>query len=263
MYYAFATLRKLPLLRRAVIAVLILAGFLPLPLHGQSANISEQYLLAAANQDRSLHELRPVRVDPLLSAAALSHAREMAARGTISHQFPGEADLATRAANAGVRFSLITENVAEASNSALIHDLWMKSAGHRANLLDPQVNAVGIAVVAEHGQLYAVEDFARTVERLSIPEQEAEVARLIEAAGVGVFGNPEDVRQTCQLSSGYVGSQQPSFVMRYTAANLSSLPEQLKAKLSSGKYRSAAVGACLASKQTPFSSYSIAVMLYP
>jgi hypothetical protein len=230
---------------------------------GQSVSVSEQYLLAAANQDRAAHELRPVRIDPLLCAAALFHAHAMAARGTISHQFSGEADLATRAAAAGARFSLVTENVAEASNSALIHDLWMKSAGHRANLLDPQVDAVGIAVVAQHGQLYAVEDFARTVERLSLPEQEEEVGRLIEATGAKTVDDPTDARQTCQLASGYAGARQPWFVMRYSAADLSTLPEQLSNKLSTGKYHWAAVGACLGLRQTPFSSYSVAVMLYP
>jgi hypothetical protein len=246
----------------AVLAAMLM-GLFGLRSWGQNASISEQYLLAAANQERALHGLRPVRIDPLLCAAALFHAREMAARGTISHQFAGEADLATRAGDAGVHFSLVTENVAEASNSALIHDLWMKSPGHRANLLDLQVDAVGIAVVAEHRQLYAVEDFSRTVERLSIPAQEEVVAKLMGAVGVEVVSDPTDARQTCQLASGYVGAKQPWFVMRYTAADLSALPEQLRAKLGSGKYRRAAVGACLMSKRTPFSSYSVAVMLYP
>lgn len=229
----------------------------------QGRSVSEQYLLAAANQDRVANSLRPVRLDPLLSAAALVHAREMAAHRAISHRFPGEADLADRVANAGVPFSLVTENVAEASNSALVHELWMKSPGHRANLLDAQVDSIGIAVLAVQGQLYAVEDFARTVAVISFQEQEGRVGGLLEGSGVIVSSDPVDARRTCKMESGYSGTPQPWFVMRYTTATLARLPEQLAARLSTGKYRRAAVGACTPSKSTPFSSYSIAVMLYP
>jgi hypothetical protein len=254
----------MPLTRDHSFLAMLLFGFLAVGTassHGQS--ISEQYLLAAANQDRAANSLRPVRLDPLLSAAAFAHAREMAAHRTISHRFQGEADLAERAANAGVQFSLVTENVAEASNSALIHDLWMKSSGHRANLLDAQVDSIGIAVLAVGGQLYAVEDFARTVERLSFHDQESDVAILLESSGVAILPDPRDARLTCLKDNGYVGAAQPWFVMRYTAASLKELPSQLKVRLATGKYRSAAVGACTPSRSTPFSSYSIAVLLYP
>jgi hypothetical protein len=229
----------------------------------QVGTVSEQYLLAAANQDRVARHLPPVRIDLLLSAAALAHARQMMGHGTISHQFAGEPDLAARAGRAGVRFSLITENVAEASNSALIHDMWMKSAGHRANLLDPAVDTIGIAVVADRGQLYAVEDFARTVRNLGLREQETQVGDLVAGTGVEVLPEVADARQTCQLKTGYVGSRQPWFVMRYTASDLGRLPQELTTKLGSGKYRQAAIGACTSARQAPFTSYEIAVLLYP
>ena len=238
-------------------AVLLMTGTAAL---GQS--VSEQYLLAAANQDRAVAGLQPLHADLLLAQAALQHAREMARQGTISHQFQGEADLAERVGAAGARFSLITENVAEASNSALIHDLWMHSAGHRANLLDAKVDAVGIAVVAVHGQLYAVEDFARTVQHLGLQEQEAQVAGLLEGAGMRVVADAGDARQTCQVSTGFVG-RQPWFVMRYTTSDLGHLPAQLTEKVATGKYHQAAVGACVPGARTPFSNYSVAVLLYP
>ena len=229
----------------------------------QTGNISEQYLFSAANGSRLEHNLRPVQLDPLLAKAALFHAREMAAHRTISHQFSGEPDLAARAGSAGVHFSLVTENVAEASNSSLIHDLWMQSAGHRANLLDPQVDSIGIAVIAVRGQLYAVEDFARSVRHLALEDQEAEVAELVASSGVRILSDSGDARETCALSTGYVGRRQPWFVMRYTAADLSRLPEELSAKLQSGRYREAEVGACTRSSRSPFTSYNIAVLLYP
>lgn len=229
--------------------------------HAQS--VSEQYLLAAANNDRAARGLAPVHLDGLLYQAALGHAREMARHGGISHQFSGEPDLAARAGDAGVRFSLVTENVAEAPTAVIIHDLWMKSEGHRANLLDPHVDEVGIAVINVRGQLYAVEDFAHGVEHLSNAEQEAAVASLLVPSGLRVAAGNPDARQTCQLSTGYVGARQPWFVMRYTASSLDRLPDQLTDKLATGRYHQAAVGACTTAKNSPFTSYNIAVLLYP
>ena len=226
-------------------------------------NVSEQYLLAAANQDRAAHGLRPVHADEHLALAARLHAYQMANHGAISHQFDGERDLAARASDAGAHFSLVTENVAEASNSAQIHDLWMASAGHRANLLDPNVDAVGIAVVQKGRQLYAVEDFARTVAQMSIEQQEAKVGEMLVAAGLQLDRSKADARQTCTMSTGFAGSRQPGFVMRFSANNLDHLPEQLTSRLGSGKYRVAEVGACVTGKQGPFSGYNLAVMLFP
>ena len=241
----------------------LIAVFCLCPMALSAQTISEQYLLAAANQDRAARQLHLLRIDDRLVAAARMHAFQMAGHGTISHQFNGEDDLAKRAGDSGAHFSLITENVAEASNSALIHELWMNSAGHRANLLDPNVDSVGIAVIQRNGQLYAVEDFAHSVAKLSIIQQEAVVGDLLMLSGLTLGASKVDARQTCAMSTGYVGTRQPWFVMRYTASSLDRLPEELTSRLASGKYHEAAVGACVTGKQTPFTSYSLAVMLFP
>jgi uncharacterized protein YkwD len=236
-------------------------------LRAQSAfnnlTVAEQYLLAAANEARANQGLPPVRLDPVLTEASALHAREMADHANISHQFNGEPDLAERGANAGAHFSLISENVGEAPSSVIIHDLWMHSPGHRANLLDPNVDSIGIAVVTRDNQLYAVEDFASTVQTLSLNQQERTVAGVIEQSGMRVAETTNDARQTCTMSTGYAGSRQPRFIMRYTAASLNEIPSQLKNRLTSGKYHQAIVGACPATRKTPFTAYNIAVLLYP
>ena len=162
-----------------------------------------------------------------------------------------------------MRFSLVTENVAEAGNSAKIHELWMLSAGHRTNLLDGQVDRVGIAVVRRGGQLYAVEDFARGVARLTMEQQEAAVARQLELRGMQVSGDGLTARATCAQESGYVGARRAGFVMRYTSPDPGRLPEELAARLATGRYREAAVGACAVEEQTPFTTFRVAVVLYP
>jgi hypothetical protein len=229
--------------------------------------IAEQYLLSAANQERAARGLPLLHRDSQLARAAAQHAQAMAAHASISHQFPGEPELSSRGAAMGVAFSLISENVAEAPSAVQIHDMWMHSPEHRANLLDPQVDVVGIRVIEREGELYAVEDFAKLVPSNSLQQQESAISALIAQAGRVTLdvsaGGISAARQTCALSSGFAGTRKPWFVMRFTSSSLTQLPAELKTRLASGRYHQAAVGACTVNSSSPFTGYNIAVLLYP
>ena len=139
----------------------------------------------------------------------------------------------------------------------------MHSPHHRANMLDPRVNSVAIRVVSRDGELYAVEDFDRTVTKLSLTQQESAVEqRLQSASSVTIVPTTENARKTCAMETGYAGNRRPWFVMRYTATDLNELPRMLEQKLASGRYHEAEVGACRAESTNNFTAYSIAVMLY-
>src|SRR5215469_7656593 len=240
----------------------------PTPMAKPGPNVAEQYLLAAANQERAARGIPQLHNDPVLAQAARFHALQMAEHAGISHQFPGEPELSERGARAGAHFSLITENVAEAPDSSTFHELWMHSKGHRANLLDPAVNVVGIAVVSRGGQFYAVEDFASTVASMSFNQQESAVARLLAQSGLAVGPSSktatlQDARRTCSMETGYAGQHKPWFIMRYTASRLDQLPSQLESRISSGRYHQAVVAACSDNNTGSFSAYNIAVLLYP
>ncbi len=133
--------------------------------------------------------------DAALTRSAAFHARQMAANGTISHQYPGEPDLSARAAEAGAKFSKVDENVAASPTAVIIHDAWMHSEGHRENLLDPVVDAVGIAVVSRSGQLFAVEDFDRRVRTMGLSEQEHAVHGLLATSGLQVIEGSAEARK--------------------------------------------------------------------
>ena len=227
-------------------------------------SVAEQYLFAAANAERAQRGLQPLHWEERLHHAAQRHAYEMAERQSISHQYPGEPDLANRGRIAGARFTVIAENVAEAWSAPEIHDAWMHSPDHRANLLDPRVNAVGISVERRGSDLYAVEDFERSVESMSLTDQEIAVADLLQRqARVDLLPNVEEARRTCQMPTGFAGSRRPWFVMRFTASTLDRLPDALRTRLATGKYHSAAVGACESRSSGPFTAYDIAVLLFP
>ncbi len=227
-------------------------------------SVAEQYLFSAANAERAQRGLTALRWDAALYQAASFHADAMAAHSTISHQFAGEPELTTRGATAGAHFSVISENVAMAPTAVEIHDMWMNSPHHRENLLDSKVDSVAIRVVRRNGELYAVEDFEKSVANLSLDDQERKVASLLQrTASVTVLTAAEDARRTCALDSGYVGPRKPWFVMRFTAGELNQLPDTLQDKLASGKYHQAVVGACPVTGSKNFTAYNIAVLLYP
>lgn len=219
-----------------------------------------EQLLALANQARAAHGAGPLRWDPALGMAARQHCLRMAAEGPISHRYGGELDLSERAGHAGARFSLIEENVAIGPDPAAIHEEWMNSPGHRSNLLNPDVDRVGMALVVSRGVLYAVADYARGVAQLTPAQVEATVADLVRVSGVAVLHDPLTARAYC---TGERGGDQPSFLMRWQDADLSHLPQALVDRLASGKYRAAAVGSCPAENlEGSFSAYRVAVLLY-
>ncbi len=235
----------------------------PVPANGMDISVAEQYLFAAANHERTMRGLAPLGLDMALSQASAIHAEQMAEHDDISHQFPGEPDLEDRGAAAGVHFSLIAENVGEAPTSVILQNLWMNSPEHRANLLDPEVNAIGISVIQRGDELYAVEDFASTVAPLTLAQQEGAVAKSLASVGMTVGDTSALARITCAMPSGYVGWRRPDYILRYTASTLPDLPTALKTRLSSGKYHQAIVGACADQRKTAFTAYSIAILLYP
>ncbi len=252
---------------RAVVISLCLSGSVAwcaaLPRVNRSTSVAEQYLFSAANAERVERGLQPLRWDRALYQAANYHALLMAERQSISHQYAGEPELSARGQEAGVHFSEIAENVAEAPTAVMIQEAWMHSPKHRANLLDPRVDSIAIRVVSRDGQLYAVEDFDRSVMNLSLEQQESTVGQILQStAGMQVLPTTEAARRTCAMDTGYAGNRRPMFVMRYTAVNLDRLPSELEHRLSTGSYREAEVGACPAGDTHNFTAYNIAVMLY-
>ncbi len=226
---------------------------------------SEQ-IFALANEARAQAGVGRLQWDPALADAALQHCRRMAQEGPIAHRYGGEPDLSGRAAQAGAHFSVIEENVAVGPSADAIHEEWMHSPGHRQNLLSPDVDRVGVAVVAARGVLYAVADYSRAVQQLSAPQAEAKVAALIRVSGVTILRDSTLAREACAEDEGVPrggGGLPVRFVMRWQAADLTRLPQALVDKLASGSYREAAVGSCPAQVAGgAFAAYRVAVLLY-
>ncbi|MGA9671977.1 MAG: CAP domain-containing protein [Terracidiphilus sp.] len=229
----------------------------------QTLQPEAEQLLALANEARAAHGAGTLKWDPALAQAARQHCLRMAAEGPISHRYGGEADVSERAAQAGAHFSLIEENVAIGPDPAAIHEEWMHSPGHRTNLLNPEVDRMGAAVVSSRGVLYAVADYERAVQSLSATQVETTVARLIHASGVTILSDPTVARSYCAGGGHAGGAEQPRFLMQWQDSDLSQLPQALVDRLATGKYRQAAIGSCPAQDvEGAFTSYRLAVLLY-
>lgn len=121
----------------------------------------ERQIFEAANQARRAQGLLRLKWDASLAQAARQHAAAMAHENLLSHQLHKEPDLAARASHAGVYFMSISENVAQGPNASNLSQQWENSPAHRQNLLDPDMNVIGVGVVERNGELFAVEDFAK------------------------------------------------------------------------------------------------------
>ena len=148
--------------RRACAAILF--GMLAIAGTGRAqthATPAEKYLFEAVNRERRTVGLHTLEWNEPLAMAARAHAQAMARHNLVSHRLPGEAALPGRAAKAGAHFTWLSENVVQSRDAAGAHSQFMKSPAHKANLLDADMNVVGIGVIERHGQLFVVEDFAQ------------------------------------------------------------------------------------------------------
>jgi hypothetical protein len=225
-----------------------------------------EQLLSLANQSRAAQGAGPLKWDASLAAAALAHCRRMVAEGTLSHRYGGEADLPERASQAGAHFSLIEENVALGPEMDRVHQEWLNSPSHRTNLLNPNVDRVGIAVVANGDTYYVVADYTRGVATLTREQVESAIIALIRPSGIRIRKDPTAARLTCPLERGaprLYPQAQPAFVMHWQNSDVSQLPPELTKAAASGQFTEAVVGSCpVQNAEGAFTFYRVAVLLY-
>lgn len=233
----------------------------PAAMQAMPAQAGQLFILA--NQARAARSLAPLQWDASLAAGATQHCRWMVQGSQLAHRYRGEPELTDRAAQAGAHFSFIEENIAVGPHAPGIHQGWMNSPDHRANLLSPGVDRVGIAVIARGAKLYAVADYSHAVPVLTRAQVEAGVAGMLQTNGLTVLKSAGDARAYCASSGRFNGTGAANFLMRWQSPDVSKLPPELAARVASGAYRQAAVGSCPAQNVNgSFTVYRTAVLLY-
>lgn len=120
-----------------------------------AAASDESELVSLTNGSRASAGLPPLQMDGALTAYARQHTAEMIAKGEIFHSSSSQLSSITSG------WSVMGENVGRGPSSAIIHQAFMNSAGHRANILG-DFNYIGVgADRSGDGTLYVTVIFMK------------------------------------------------------------------------------------------------------
>jgi uncharacterized protein YkwD len=126
----------------------------------------EQQLLKLLNEARAREKLPPLRPNAILCKVARQHAANMARQEKMEHKLDGK-KAPQRVEEAGYDYRLVGENVAFSEGDdeqtvpvEEVHQSWMKSEVHRANILKKDYEEVGLGIGRNaKGQLYYAQVF--------------------------------------------------------------------------------------------------------
>lgn len=139
-------------------------------------------LLNGARKDAGLPALSP---HPGLARVAEAHSRDMAEHGFFGHVSPTTGDPASRVRSAGMRFSIVAENVGVGRSASDVHRALLDSPGHRGNMLNAKLTHVGVGVILkprdDRFDFYATQLFARLAQPIDVGKAPADLLAMINA----------------------------------------------------------------------------------
>lgn len=124
----------------------------------------EQRVFALVNRERVRHGRAPLAWDADAFAFAREHAEDMARFEYVAHRAPGGATYHERVALARFPNTVTRENVGRAAGPGEVHLAFLRSPGHRENLLADDVDrgAIGVAVDPRDATRFYITEFFRT-----------------------------------------------------------------------------------------------------
>lgn len=131
-----------------MVSVLLLA--MPITVYASDTNA----VLTLVNQERANAGLAPLQLNACLQNAAVAHASDMATSNYFSHTGLNNSTPTSRANSAGYSGG-VGENIAAGNGTAqATFTQWMGSSGHRANILNPGYQSIGIGYGYNAGSTY-------------------------------------------------------------------------------------------------------------
>ena len=144
----------------AFAASVFFAGCVTLPRVSECAANPAQDLLVEVNGARAREGVPPVWPNTLLIRAAQAHAQELADGKASGHVGADGSNPLERITDAGYLASAFGENTATGSSDPEpIVAAWLTSPGHRAVLLDPSLEEIGLGGVLDTDRPVWVADF--------------------------------------------------------------------------------------------------------
>jgi len=129
---------------------LILAVLLAVPLLAADATneITPDNVVARMNEYRAEAGLAPLQLEPRLMKAAEDRMRDMEESAYWNHESPNGLSPFTWLTLRDYPYQAAGENLASGFETArFLVQSWMESAGHRENILSPEFEECGIAVI--------------------------------------------------------------------------------------------------------------------
>jgi uncharacterized protein YkwD len=123
---------------------------------GTFSSSSERELVALTNRSRAAAGLRSLRVDSTLTSVARWRSKDMIERDYFSHQIPGYGSVFKKLDSKGYCYKVAGENIGwntypDDDATAAIHQMFMDSSGHRANILGKAWDAIGVGAYKGSG----------------------------------------------------------------------------------------------------------------
>lgn len=107
----------------------------------------ESEVLRLVNIERQKGGLLPFVADSLLSNLARKKSEDMARNNYFSHTSPTYGSPFDMMKSFGVSYNTAGENIAQGQLTAQsVMNAWMNSSGHRANIMNPSFNKIGIGM---------------------------------------------------------------------------------------------------------------------
>ena len=155
----------------SILMVLAIALLNPMPAFDAAPVKAEPDLFGPqvvelTNRERQAKGLRPLKLQTTLREAAQWLADDMAKKSYLSHTDSLTRDFSTRLRDFGYEnASVMAENIGlGAPDPAQAVANWMKSPGHRANILNPELTEIGVGYAynaRDPNRHYWVQDFGR------------------------------------------------------------------------------------------------------
>jgi len=134
-------------LSNSLVAVALLTVFILSSVKVEASEINGSNVLRIINTEREGNHLKPLLIDPDLERAATLKSRDMINRNYFEHYAFGLTPW-DFIKNSGYDFSLAGENLAmDFATSEGMVNAWMNSPAHRANILNPDFQDIGIGIV--------------------------------------------------------------------------------------------------------------------
>ncbi|HEX7150082.1 MAG TPA: CAP domain-containing protein [Thermoanaerobaculia bacterium] len=113
-----------------------------------AAEITRESVLAEMNKYRLAHRLPPLRSEVRLTNASDDRMRDMEELAYWSHVSPDGRAPFVWMKHRGYEFQFAGENLASGFETVeVLVQSWMESEGHRANILSPSYQEVGISII--------------------------------------------------------------------------------------------------------------------